>query len=104
MFFKLATNMSLKRQPLYHKLVHQFHKSRSFLAKDLYSVLGVSRNATQDEIKKAYFGLAKKYHPDISKEKDAKEKFAEVNNAYETIGDEKKRRTYDATGMNADET
>ena len=56
--------------------------------KDFYKSLGVSRGASQDEIKKAYFQQAKKYHPDINKDAGAKEKFAEVNDAYETLGDE----------------
>ena len=46
---------------------------------------------------------AKKYHPDVNKTPEAKEKFAEINNAYETLSDEGKRRVYDQTGMNADE-
>lgn len=63
--------------------------------KDLYDVLGAPRGASQDELKKAYFTMAKKYHPDVNKAADAKEKFAEINNAYETLGDEKKRKLYD---------
>jgi len=57
--------------------------------------LGVPRNSTADELKKAYFIKAKKFHPDVNKAPDAKEKFAEINNAYETLGDEKKRKVYD---------
>jgi molecular chaperone DnaJ len=58
-------------------------------------VLGSSRSATQDELKKAYFTKAKQYHPDVNKNPDAKEKFAELNNAYETLGDQQKRKLYD---------
>ena len=47
--------------------------------------------------------MAKKYHPDVNKTADAKEKFAKINNAYETLSDENKRRVYDQTGMTGDE-
>ena len=66
--------------------------------RDLYSVLGVSRKATQDEIKAAYRRLARKLHPDVNKEADAPAKFAEVQEAYDVLSDEEKRRMYDATG------
>ncbi len=61
--------------------------------------MGISRTASKDEIKKAYFNLAKQFHPDINKEKGAKEKFSEVGEAYETLGDDSKRKVYDSTGM-----
>lgn len=63
--------------------------------KDFYSTLNVSKNSSQDEIKKAYFKLAKQFHPDVNKSPEAKEKFATINEAYETLGDESKRRIYD---------
>ena len=84
-------------------------QSRSFRAsnvlnnKDFYKTLNVAKGASQDEIKKAYFKLAKEYHPDVNKAPEAKEKFATINEAYETLGDEGKRRVYDQTGMNSDE-
>jgi molecular chaperone DnaJ len=84
-------------------------QSRSFRAsnvlnnKDFYKTLNVPKGASQDEIKKAYFKLAKEYHPDVNKAPEAKEKFATINEAYETLGDEGKRRVYDQTGMNSDE-
>ena len=54
----------------------------------LYSTLGVEDDATQQEIKRAYLMLARKYHPDVNKQKDAEKKFSEINEAYETLGDE----------------
>lgn len=71
--------------------------------KDFYQILGVPKNANKADIKKAYFQNAKKFHPDVNKSPDAKEKFAELNEAYETLGDEQKKRIYDTTGMTGDE-
>lgn len=69
------------------------------MAKDPYEVLGVSRKATQEEIKRAYRRLAKKYHPDRNKgDKAAEEKFKEVQAAYEILSDPKKREEYDRFG------
>ncbi|MHA1785574.1 MAG: molecular chaperone DnaJ [Candidatus Helarchaeota archaeon] len=67
--------------------------------KDLYKILDVEKNASQDEIKRKYRQLARKYHPDINKSKDAEEKFKEINIAYEILSDPQKRRRYDAGGM-----
>jgi molecular chaperone DnaJ len=66
--------------------------------RDYYEVLGVKKDATKEELKKAYRKLVKKYHPDVNKEEDAEEKFKEVQEAYETLSDEGKRSAYDQYG------
>ncbi|MFP3130187.1 MAG: molecular chaperone DnaJ [Nitrososphaeria archaeon] len=66
--------------------------------KDYYEILGVSRNATQEEIKEAYRKLALKYHPDVNKSKEAEEKFKEITEAYAVLSDPEKRRQYDMYG------
>ncbi|MFH1547448.1 MAG: molecular chaperone DnaJ [bacterium] len=66
--------------------------------RDYYEVLGVSKESSQSEIKKAYRKLAKQYHPDHNKEVDSEEKFKEVREAYEVLSDEEKRKAYDQFG------
>ncbi len=69
------------------------------MSKDYYKVLGVGRNASQDEIKKAYRDLARKYHPDLNQDdKTAKQKFQQVQAAYDVLGDQQKREMYDRYG------
>ncbi len=68
--------------------------------KDYYDVMGVARGATQDEIKRAYRKLARKFHPDVSKEKDAEDRFKELQEAYEVLKDAEKRAAYDQLGQN----
>lgn len=68
--------------------------------KDYYEILGVSRDASQDEIKRAYRKAARKYHPDISKEANAEERFKELGEAYEVLKDPEKRTAYDQLGAN----
>jgi molecular chaperone DnaJ len=66
--------------------------------RDYYDVLGISKNATQDEVKRAFRRLAMQYHPDRNKAADAEQKFKEINEAYEVLSDDKRRRTYDQFG------
>lgn len=68
--------------------------------KDYYKIMGLPRDASQDEIKRAYRKLARKFHPDVSKEKDAEAKFKELGEAYEVLKDPKKREAYDKLGSN----
>jgi len=68
--------------------------------KDYYQVMGVPRTASQDDIKRAYRKLARKYHPDVSKEKDAEERFKELQEAHEVLKDPEKRAAYDQLGAN----
>ena len=66
--------------------------------RDLYDVLGVSKTASAEELKRAYRNLAKKYHPDINKAADAADKFKEIQSAYDVLSDDTKRRQYDRYG------
>jgi len=66
--------------------------------RDFYEVLGINKNASEDEIKKAYRKLARQYHPDVNKEPDAEGKFKEVKDAYDTLSDSSKRARYDQFG------
>jgi molecular chaperone DnaJ len=79
-----------------------FHTSpTSFATKDPYQVLGVSKNASTSEVKKAYYSLAKKYHPDTNKDLSAKDRFTEAQSAYELLSDPKKKEAWDQYGAAA---
>jgi len=73
------------------------------MARDYYDILGVSKNASQDEIKKAFRKKARQYHPDVNKDnpKEAEAKFKEANEAYEVLSDETKKAQYDQFGHDA---
>ncbi|KAK5968843.1 hypothetical protein GCK32_006232 [Trichostrongylus colubriformis] len=77
------------------------HSSRPLNKEDYYKTLGVKKDATAKEIKKAYFQLAKKYHPDVNKTKEAQEKFQEISEAYEVLSDDNKRQEYDTFGSSS---
>ncbi|MFH2006847.1 MAG: DnaJ C-terminal domain-containing protein [bacterium] len=72
------------------------------MAKDLYEILGVSRGASDEEVKKAYKKLARKYHPDLNKDPGAEDKFKELNGAFEVLGNSEKRQMYDEFGPDAE--
>jgi curved DNA-binding protein len=69
--------------------------------KDYYQIMGIGRDASADDIKRAYRRLARKYHPDVSKEPNAEERFKEIGEAYEVLRDPEKRSAYDALGTRA---
>lgn len=69
------------------------------MSEDFYKILGVKRKAAQDEIKKAYRKLARKWHPDVNPgNKQAEQKFKEISRAYDCLGNEEKRKLYDEFG------
>ena len=68
-------------------------------SRDYYDILGLDKNASEQDIQRAYRKLSKKYHPDINKAPDAEEKFKEVNEAYEVLHDKQKRAQYDQFGQ-----
>ncbi|XP_045825241.1 chaperone protein dnaJ GFA2, mitochondrial-like [Trifolium pratense] len=103
-FPNVGDGVNLKKWVLLGAANNYFGASRSIhgsasLARDFYDVLGVSNKASSDEIKKAFYGLAKKLHPDANKDDpDTQKKFQEVSMAYEVLKDEEKREQYDQVG------
>ncbi|KIM29105.1 hypothetical protein M408DRAFT_329113 [Serendipita vermifera MAFF 305830] len=85
------------RNSIYIETRRSFHSS-SPVSKNPYTVLGVQKDASGSDIKKAYFQLAKKYHPDTNKDPASKDRFQEIQSAYETLGDDQKRAAYDTYG------
>ncbi|KAF5018088.1 hypothetical protein F66182_9950 [Fusarium sp. NRRL 66182] len=88
----------LKKESRCHSAKRLFHATNAVQQKDPYQALGVSKDATAADIKKAYYGLAKKFHPDTNKDATAKDKFADIQSAYEILSDPKKREQYDQFG------
>ncbi|XP_050098062.1 protein tumorous imaginal discs, mitochondrial-like isoform X1 [Anopheles aquasalis] len=96
-------NEPVKKGPTL-RTVRSFYTSNILHKKDYYSTLGVTKNASPKEIKKAYYQLAKKYHPDTNKDDpDAGRKFQEVSEAYEVLSDETKRSEYDTYGQTSEQ-
>ena len=89
----LARKMNLARQKYCF-----IHTTKPSSKRDHYDVLGVSKSASQADIKKAYYKLAKELHPDVNKEDGATEKFAELQDAYDTLSDPEKKQAYDSFG------
>ncbi|CAJ0597887.1 unnamed protein product [Cylicocyclus nassatus] len=92
------TNLERRRTSIEYSNRRSFHSSRPSSKEDYYKTLGIKKDATAKEIKKAYFQLAKKYHPDVNKTKEAQEKFQEISEAYEVLSDDNKRQEYDTFG------
>ncbi|XP_013784424.1 protein tumorous imaginal discs, mitochondrial-like [Limulus polyphemus] len=81
----------------------KFHTTSLCQKRDYYEVLGVARNASQKDIKKSYYQLAKKFHPDTNRgDSEAAKKFQEVSEAYEVLSDDNKRKQYDQFGTTTD--
>ncbi|KAJ5232432.1 Mitochondrial DnaJ chaperone (Mdj1) [Penicillium chermesinum] len=90
-----------KKRASYVLLFKPFHSTAALAIADPYKTLGVDKSASASDIKKAYYGMAKKYHPDTNKEPDAKDKFAAAQSAYELLSDKTKREQYDRFGSAA---
>ncbi|XP_065366907.1 protein tumorous imaginal discs, mitochondrial isoform X1 [Calliphora vicina] len=101
--FLLQRQLEQQQQHQTSKIQRNFYTSQKLNAKDYYQTLGVAKNASAKDIKKAYYQLAKKYHPDTNKDDpDAGRKFQEVSEAYEVLSDDTKRREYDTYGQTSE--
>lgn len=97
-----ATSLNSKSSKCSFQQVRNFRPTTPVRAPDYYETLGVSRGASKEEIKKAFYKAAKQYHPDANKnDPNAQKKFAECSQAYEVLSDEEKKQTYDAHGHEA---
>ncbi|KAJ3033068.1 hypothetical protein HK097_004978, partial [Rhizophlyctis rosea] len=97
----IANSTAARTTPvIFHCQKSLFHSTRPTNAskRDAYEVLGVKKGASASEIKKTYYQLAKKYHPDTTQEPNAKEKFIEIQEAYDILSDDEKRAKYDQFG------
>lgn len=98
----LTDTIRCSSPPTYNYAKQYFHASpTSYATKNPYTVLGVDKTASASDIKKAYYTLAKKYHPDTNKDNGAKDKFAEAQSAYEILSDSKKKEAWDQYGAAA---
>jgi molecular chaperone DnaJ len=92
----------LARTPVQHRTFHSTHPTyattTTTTAKDPYTILGVGRDASEKDIKRAYYRLAKEFHPDTNPSQDAKDKFVELQGAYDILSDASKRKQYDTFG------
>ncbi|KAF0700764.1 Aste57867_8717 [Aphanomyces stellatus] len=94
-----APHMQFNGMPSAAAAMHPFHSSSRLMKRDYYQVLGVSNQASKNDIKKKYYEMAKKFHPDTNKDDpDAAKKFAEATEAWEILGDDDKRQKYDTFG------
>ncbi|KAL7789073.1 hypothetical protein V8C37DRAFT_387186 [Trichoderma ceciliae] len=93
-----AERPNVRKEQKIRESQRSFHATNILSQKDPYKALGVNKSATAAEIKKAYYGLAKKFHPDTNKDPTAKDKFGEIQTAYEILSDPKKREQYDQFG------
>ncbi|EAR89723.2 DnaJ carboxy-terminal domain protein (macronuclear) [Tetrahymena thermophila SB210] len=89
--FNLQTNQAVSRFGIQNKLFKAFSTSEE----NYYKLLGVKHNSSPEEIKKAYYSLAQKMHPDVNSDKNSGIQFAKINNAYQVLSDEQKRKEYD---------
>lgn len=96
-----VTSLASRRAAQFASVTRGFHSTSAVKLDDPYKTLGVDRNASSSQIKKAYYKLAKQYHPDVNKEKGAEEKFHDLQEAYDILSDADKKAKYDQFGASA---